>query len=84
MPHVVVKGKVEGHETTIFGLSQADANSLRNKLTPWGGRVGQDGQSYRHPPLFVISTLEEYCGFRLITSTMGTQQTAVWTLHRSF
>lgn len=84
MPHVVVKGKVEGAESTVFGLSRAEADSVCQRLVPYGGRVGQDGQGYKHPPLCVISALEHMFGYRILTSTMGTQQSAIWTLHRPF
>ncbi|KAG8280654.1 hypothetical protein J6590_075952 [Homalodisca vitripennis] len=84
MPHVVVKGKVEGMESTVFGLSRAESESVAHCLVTYGGRVGQDGQGYKHSPLCVIAALENMFGYRLLTSTMGTQQTAVWTLHRPF
>lgn len=86
MPHVVVRGKVEGAESTVFGLSRTefDAASGHGGLVAWGGRVGPDGQGFKHPPLFVITTLENLFGYRVLSSTMSTQESAIWTLHRHF
>lgn len=84
MPHIVVKGKVDGTESVVFGLNQSQINRVKYNLIEWGGRVGQDGQSYNHSPLVVITRLEDLFGYRIVTSTMGTQKDAIWTLHRTY
>lgn len=80
--HVVVKGKVEGMESTVFGLTRFESDAVDRSLAKFGGRIGQDGQMYKHPPLHIICELENLFGYRILTSSMGTHQSAIWTLHR--
>jgi hypothetical protein len=85
MPHVVVKGNVDATETKVFGLSQKEFQEVQRKLQTYGGRVGQDGHTFTHPPLQVLDVLQMCFGYTMITSCgHGDQNCPIWTLHRPF
>ena len=55
MPYICVKailGEVQP-STKIFGLRQGEIGDLSRVLTPFGGRVGQDGETYLNTPVQV-------------------------------
>lgn len=85
MPHVLVKGNADHQETRIFGLPQKEMDNIVTKLTPFGGRIGQDGQMFMNSPLHCLEILQGCFGYRIVASTAhGDQRITLWTLHRPF
>lgn len=84
MPHVVIKGNIDGTESKVFGMSFKEFNDCQNLLHVYGGRVGQDGHTFLNPPLDVLNLFEQRYGYRIVTSSgQGPQSCPIWTLHRS-
>lgn len=85
MPHVVVKANVDATETKVFGLSMKDFNKIQSFLCVYGGKVGQDGHTFTHPPLQVLNALETKLGYMIVSSCgQGSHTNPIWTLHRPF
>ncbi|CAG2057335.1 unnamed protein product [Timema podura] len=85
MPHIVVKGNVDGSETKVFGLNQKEFEEVQRCLQTFGGRVGQDGHTFTHSPLQVLDVLHMCFNYKIITSTaQGHQACPIWTMHRPF
>ncbi|KAJ8891548.1 hypothetical protein PR048_004076 [Dryococelus australis] len=70
-------------ETKVFGLTLKEFEEIQRCLQTFGGRVGQDGHTFTHPPIQLLDVLQVCFGYGIVSScSQGPQNCPIWTLHR--